>query len=285
MSNQVQDTNYHIHVDSSHSFLTFNLKETWNYRDLIWLFTKKNLLVRYKQTVLGPLWLILSPTMTSIMYTIFFGTVAGIDTEGLPKIMFYLAMNGLWSYFSIVFFRCADLFRNHAYIFGNVYFPRLVMAFSEMLVSVIEFLIQLPVLVILCVWYSFHGMAIPYITWFWIVIILCWVGMMAMGCGILVSSFTTKYRDLRILVGYVVRLWMYATPVVYPLSILNPGWLRTLELLNPLTYPMEFFRKMVLGVGGAPVYSLVISVVFTVVAAVLGILVFNKMERNFMDTV
>ena len=285
MSKTIQKNGYPIYVDSSHRFFTFHLKDTWKYRDLIWLFTRKNLLVRYKQTILGPVWLILAPTMTSIMYTIFFGTVAGIDTEGLPKIMFYLTMNGLWSYFSMVFFRCADLFRNHAYLFGKVYFPRLVMPLSEILITAIEFLIQFPVLILLCVWYSFHGMSIPYITWFWIVIILVWVGLMAMGCGMLVSSCTTKYRDLRILLNFGMRIWMYATPVVYPLSLLGEGWLRTVELINPVTAPAELFRKMVLGTGGVPTYSIVISVVFTVVVSVLGILVFNKMERNFMDTI
>ena len=285
MRNSRVQENYHVHVDSRHDLFTFNLGETWKYRDLILLLTRKNLVVRYKQTVLGPLWLILSPMMTGLMYTIFFGTVAGIDTEGLPKILFYLASNGLWAYFSSVFRRSSDTFAANAYLFGKVYFPRLTVPIANILLSIIEFLVQFLLVAVLAFWYRTRGLIIPFATWFMIPVILLWLGVLAMGLGILVSSFTTKYRDLRILVNFAERLWMYGTPVVYPLSLLKNGLLRKLVLFNPVTAPMELFRKYVLGAGTAPVHSVAGSLVFTVVFMMIGIIMFNRIERNFMDTI
>ncbi|MBQ3272903.1 MAG: ABC transporter permease [Solobacterium sp.] len=276
---------YHVHVDSKHDLFTLNLKETWTYRDLIWLMTRKNLVVRYKQTVLGPLWLILSPLMTSLMYTVFFGTVAGIDTEGLPKILFYLASNGLWAYFSTVFNRAADTFAANANMFGKVYFPRLTVPISNILLSCVEFLVQFLMLAGLCLWYCLHGMTIPFATWLLIPLILLWLGVMAMGLGILVSSFTTKYRDLRILVNFGIHLWMYGTPVVYPLSLLKGGILRQMVLWNPVTAAMELFRHWVLGTGSVLPAQIISSLLFTVVFVFIGISMFNRIERSFMDTI
>ena len=276
---------YHVHVDSKHDLFTWNLKETWTYRDLIWLLTRKNLVVRYKQTVLGPLWLLLSPLLTSLMYTVFFGTVAGIDTEGLPKILFYLASSGLWAYFANVFDRAADTFAANARMFGKVYFPRLTVPVSNILLSIVEFSVQFLMLAALCIWYSLHGMTIPFITWLLIPLILVWLGVMAMGFGIMVSSLTTKYRDLRILVTFGVRLWMYGTPVVYPLSMLKGGIIRQAVLWNPVSAPMELFRHWVLGTGSVLPVQIISSLLLTVFFVCIGIIMFNRIERSFMDTI
>ena len=278
-------TNYHVHVDAQCNFFTFHLQETWKYRDLIWLLTRKNLVVRYKQTVLGPIWLILSPLLTGLMYMVFFGTVAGIDTEGVPKILFYLASNGLWVYFSNVFRRSSNTFTANAYLFGKVYFPRLTVPISNILLSFIEFLIAFLLVTVLSAWYSIRGILIPYMTWLMIPVVLLWLGLLSMGLGILVSSFTIKYRDLHILVNFGVRLWMYGSPIVYPLSRLKEGVLRTAVLYNPVTAPMELFRYFVFGIGGVPPICIVISLLFTAAAAFVGILMFNRIERNFMDTI
>ena len=276
---------YHVHVDSKHDLFTWNLKETWTYRDLIWLLTRKNLVVRYKQTVLGPLWLLLSPLLTSLMYTVFFGTVAGIDTEGLPKILFYLASSGLWAYFANVFDRAADTFAANARMFGKVYFPRLTVPVSNILLSIVEFSVQFLMLAALCIWYSLHGMTIPFITWLLIPLILVWLGVMAMGFGIMVSSLTTKYRDLRILVTFGVRLWMYGTPVVYPLSMLKGGIIRHAVLWNPVSAPMELFRHWVLGTGSVLPVQIISSLLLTMIFVCIGIIMFNRIERSFMDTI
>ena len=278
-------SDYHVHVDEKHDFFAFHLKETWKYRDLIWLLTRKNLVVRYKQTVLGPLWLILSPLMTGLMYTVFFGSVAGIDTEGLPKILFYLASNALWTFFSSVFNRSGSTFTANAYLFGKVYFPRLTVPISNILLSVIEFLVSFLLVTGLSVWYSLHETAIPFMTWFMIPVVLLWLGLLGMGLGILVSSFTTKYRDLQILVNFGVRLWMYGTPIVYPLSKLNEGPLRTAVLYNPVTATVEVFRRFVFGIGGISFGWIVYSLVFTAIAVFVGIILFNRIERSFMDTI
>lgn len=278
-------SDYHVHVDEQHDFFAFHLKETWKYRDLIWLLTRKNLVVRYKQTVLGPLWLILSPLMTGLMYTVFFGTIAGIDTEGLPKILFYLASNGLWAYFSSVFHRASNTFTANAYLFGKVYFPRLTVPVSDILLSAIEFLVSFLLTAVLAVWYSMHGVPIPFMTWFMIPAVLLWLGLLGMGLGILVSSVTTRYRDLHILVNFGVRLWMYGTPIVYPLSRLKNNPLRTAVLYNPVTAPVEVFRRFVLGTGGISSGWVVYSLLFTAAAVFIGIVMFNRIERSFMDTI
>ena len=276
---------YYVCIEPAKGSFDLKLKETWRYRDLIWLFARKSLVRRYKQTVLGPAWLVLAPLLTSIMHTIVFGTVAGMDTAGLPKILFYLTGNGLWAFFSNVFSRCSVTFSENAHIFGKVYFPRLTVPVSNILLSGVEFLVEFLMVAILCIWYTGHGYSFPFERWIFIPLLLVWTGILAMGLGIIVSSLTTKYRDLNILVTFGVRLWMYATPIVYPLSTLSESHFRTLILINPVTAPAEIFRMIVVGVGKIPVASIIGSLVFTVVSALIGILVFNRIERNFMDTI
>lgn len=277
---------YHSHITSTHKMFDLKLKETWQYRDLIWLLTKRSFVIRYKQTILGPAWLFISPILTSIVFTFVFGGIANMSTDGVPHILFYLSGTALWSYFSACLTQNANTFTANAGVFGKVYFPRLTTPISNVLGSVIQFGIQMVLVVVFLVIYTVKGDVQPnWIGLLWIPVILLHVGVMGMGLGLIISSLTTKYRDLSMLVGFGVSLWMYATPVVYPLSQPQAEWMIILIMINPVTMPMELFKSSILGKGTIDPIFMTISVVFTVVVAILGIMVFNKVERTFMDTV
>ena len=278
---------YHSHITSEHKWFDLKLKEVWNYRDLIWLFTKRSFVVTYKQTVLGPAWLFLSPIITSFIYAFVFGGIAGMGTDGVPQILFYLTSTAIWTYFSGCVTKNATTFTANAAVFGKVYFPRLTTPISNVLASVIQFFIQLAMVLVFLIYFLIKGEVSPnWIAFLLIPIVLIHLGAMGMGFGIIISSMTTKYRDLSILVSFGVSLWMYATPIVYPLAQLpERGLMRQLILLNPVTAPVEVLRYAILGKGTIDPVYLIISWVFTIFVVVFGIMVFNKVERNFMDTV
>lgn len=277
---------YHSHITSEHKWFDLKLKEVWNYRDLIWLFTKRSFIITYKQTVLGPAWLFINPILTSLIYAFVFGGIAGMGTDGVPQIVFYLTSTAIWTFFSGCVTKNATTFTANANVFGKVYFPRLTTPISNVLSSIIQFLIQFAMVLVFLIVFVIRGEVSP--NW-WayalIPVILLHLGMMGMGFGIIVSSMTTKYRDLSILVTFGVQLWMYATPIVYPLSQLGNGKLSKLMMLNPVTTPVEMFRFAVLGRGQIDYLFLTISWIFTIIVIVFGIMVFNKVERTFMDTV
>lgn len=282
----MQTSNYHIHITSKHRFLSLNLKEVWKYKDLILLFTKRNFTVRYKQTILGPAWLFINPIISSLIYAFIFGGIAGIGTEGVPQILFYMAGNAIWAYFSSCLTRNAHTFTSNAGVFGKVYFPRLTTPISNMLTSAIEFGIQMLMVLVFLIYYLILGAVNPnWLYWLLIPVVLLRLGIMGLGLGIIISSLTTKYRDLSILVGFGVSLWMYITPVVYPLSQAKNSVYKTLLLWNPVTSPVEVFRYAVLGQGAIVPWALTWSWIFTIVVALFGIMIFNKVERTFMDTV
>lgn len=286
MSNEKSTGKYHIHISSKHKWFDLKLKEVWQYKDLIWLFTKRSFVVKYKQTILGPAWLFLSPLITSFIYTFIFGGIAGMSTDGIPQILFYMASNAIWTLFATSINSNASTFTANAGVFGKVYFPRLTTPISNMLSAIIQFGIQMLLVVAILVYFVFTGEVSPnWLAMLYIPLILVQLGVMGMGFGIIISSMTTKYRDLSILVTFGVQLWMYATPVVYPLSTLGNGMMRTIMLINPVTAPVELFRYALLGQGIIDLVSIVWSVVFTVLVIVFGIMVFNKVERTFMDTV
>ena len=277
---------YHIHISSEHHFLKLNLKEVWQYKDLIFLFTKRNFTVRYKQTILGPAWLFISPIISSLIYAFIFGGIAGIGTEGVPQILFYMAGNAIWAYFSSCVTKNASTFTANANVFGKVYFPRLTTPISNMFTSALEFGIQMLMVLAFLIYYLIVGSVHPnWLYWLLIPVVLLHLGIMGLGFGIIISSLTTKYRDLSILVGFGVSLWMYITPVVYPLSQAKEGLYRTLLLCNPVTAPVEVFRYAVLGQGTIVPWALTWSWIFTIVVALFGIMIFNKVEKTFMDTV
>lgn len=276
----------HTHISASHRWFDLNLKEVWRYRDLILLFTKRSFKVAYKQTILGPLWLFINPFLTSIVYTILFGNIAGLSTDGIPRILFYLSGTAIWSLFSTCLTNNASTFTGNAHLFGKIYFPRLTVPISNLLSAIIRFGISMLLVLAILIYDCLRGRVTPHwICWLLLPLLLVWIGLIGMECGILISSVTTKYRDLSVLVSFGVSLWMYGTPVVYPLSQLPQGWLRSLVEINPVTGPVELFRYAVLGQGTLAANSLVISLVFTLVVGLLAILVFNKVERTFIDTV
>lgn len=277
---------YHTHITSKRRWFDLNLKEVWQYRDLIWLFTKRGFQVTYKQTILGPAWLFLNPFITSVIHTLVFGGIAGIATDGVPKILFYMASNAIWSFFAACVNNNAQTFTNNANTFGKVYFPRLTKPISNILSSMIRFGIQMILVFFFLIYFLWKGEVSP--NWSWwplVIVVLIHLGLMGMGFGIIVSSLTTKYRDLSLLVGFGVQLWMYITPIVYPMSTLGEGTMRTALLINPVTMPVEVFRYAILGQGTIIPEYLVLSWVFTIAVALFGIMVFNRVEKIFMDTV
>lgn len=276
---------YHTHISSKHNLFDLNLKEVWNYRDLIILFTKRNFKVTYKQTILGPAWLFINPILSSFVYYIIFNRIAGLGTDGVPQMLFYLASNAIWTFFSTCVTTNATTFTANAGVFGKVYFPRLAMPISSVLSSVVQFGIQMIIVVILFVIYVITGQIHPHwFALFLLPVILLVLGMMGLGVGIIISSLTTKYRDLSILVGFGMQLWMYITPVVYPISQTG-SMFRYLMMVNPVSAPVELFRYSLLGVGVINPISLIWSVVFAFLVVFFGIMIFNKVERTFMDTV
>ncbi len=277
---------YHIHISSKHKWFDLKLKEVWRYKDLIWLFTKRSFTLSYKQTVLGPIWLVLNPFLSSVVYTFLFGGIIGMSTDGVPHILFYLCTNSLWGYFAGCLSGNASTFTNNAGVFGKVYFPRLTTPISNVLASIIRFFIQLLMVFGFLIYFVIKGEVSP--NWYALVLLpltLIHLGIMGMGFGIIISSFTTKYRDLVVFVSFGVTLWMYGTPVIYPLSQLSDGVFKNIIIYNPVTPSIEIFRFALLGKGEILLLPLLISWIFTVIVAVFGIIVFNRVERTFMDTV
>lgn len=285
MAKKVQP-NYYTCITADRKWLDFNLKEVWQYKDLIWLFTKRSFVLTYKQTILGPTWIFLNPILTSIIYTFVFGGIAGMSTDGLPKILFYLCSNAIWTYFASCISANANTFTSNAGIFGKVYFPRLTTPLSNVLSSIIRFGIQMILILAVLSYYLFRGEVHPHWeAWPLIPLALINLGLMGMGIGILVSSMTTKYRDLTIFVGFGISLWMYATPIIYSISQMGNSFLKIVLLVNPATAPIEIFRYAVLGQGTIiPAYA-ILSWGITIVVTLLGIIVFNRVEKTFMDTV
>ena len=275
----------HTHISSRHKLTDLKLDEVWQYRELIGLFTGRSFKVAYKQTILGPMWLFINPLMTSAMHLLVFGNIAKLGTDGIPQLLFYLSGNAIWGFFSACLNGNASTFTGNAGLFGKVYFPRLTIPISNVLSSAIRFLIQMILVAGLLIFYYVTGTMMPHLLRLLLVpVILAWLGIMAMGCGIILSSLTVKYRDLSVLVGFGMSLWMYGTPVVYPLSTLS-GTLRSIITLNPVTMPVELFRWAVLGTGSLSAVSAACSLVFTAAVFFAGVILFNRVERNFMDVV
>ena len=267
--------------------LSVDFKEIWRYRDLMMLFVKRNIITQYKQTILGPLWYIIQPLMTTVMYMVVFGGIAKISTDGLPQPLFYLAGISFWQYFSDCLTKTSNTFVNNAGIFGKVYFPRLVTPLSDVISNLVRFGIQFALFLVVYLYYIiFTDVQIhPNLYALLFPVLVMMLAGLALGFGILFSSMTTKYRDLQLLLGFFVSLWMYATPVIYPLSTITNPQLRLVMQLNPLTGIVEFFKYGMLGVGNHEWWMLGYSFAFMVVLLGIGIIVFNKVQKSFMDTV
>jgi lipopolysaccharide transport system permease protein len=262
-----------------------NLKELWQYKDLIFLFVRRDFVAKYKQTILGPLWFLIQPLLTTIMFTVVFGRIAGIPTDGLPQMLFYMAGITAWNYFAQSFKATSNIFVQNANIFGKVYFPRLTMPISIVISNLIQFGIQFLFLLAFMAYFALTGADFsPNIYMLFLPVLLIMMAGLGLGFGIIISSLTTKYRDLTNLVAFGVQLWMYATPIVYPLSELK-GIYKTASLANPVTSIVETFRFAMLGAGTVDWSHLLYSFGFMIVVLAVGILLFNKVEQSFMDTV
>lgn len=276
----------HTHITAKNKRFELNFKEVWQYRDLIWLFTKKNFILIYKQTILGPAWIFINPFITSIIYTFVFGGIAKMSTDGIPQLLFYLCGSAIWTFFSSSLTQNATTFSKNANVFGKVYFPRLTMPISTVISSIIQFGIQMILVLIFLGYYVAIGEVQPnWMAWLLIPFVLLQLGIMSLGFGIIISSLTTKYRDLALLVTFGVQLWMYATPVVYPLSQVGEGMLKNILMVNPVTMPIEIFRYAILGQGTIQGLYFGISWIFTILVAIIGVIIFNRVEKTFMDTV
>lgn len=275
-------------IISPHSrLLNLRLREVWRYRDLVMLFVKRDMAAQYKQTILGPLWYVIQPALTTVMFLILFNRIANISTGELPAVLFYMSSIAIWNYFSACLTTTSNTFVTNAAIFGKVYFPRLAMPLSVVISSLSKFGIQFGLLLLVMTWYAiskqypfsvgWHSLLIPVIA-----ILMSFLGL---GLGLIVSALTTKYRDLTVLITFGVSLLMYVTPVAYPLSFIEKSAYKNFIEWNPLSPLIEDFRYAVFGTGTFDLFLFGYSILFTFTALLLGILVFNKVERNFMDTV
>lgn len=268
-----------------------DLKELWQYRDLVVMFVKRSFATLYKQTILGPAWILINPLLTTVIFTVVFGGIAGLAESGVPSFLFYMAGNAIWSFFASCITGTANTFVTNAGLFGKVYFPRLTMPISQVVISFINLLIQMLMFFCFWVWFYFFGQEYGTVQMnLWVLAlpaVLLLVMVMGLGVGIIVSSLTTKYRDLAIVVSFGVQLWMYATPVVYSMSEIagNSPRLLVLMRLNPMTEPVQVFRYALLGCGEVSPAWLLYSAVVALVTLAAGVVLFSRVEKTFMDTV
>lgn len=265
-------------------WLDFHLKELLRYRDLIFLFVRRNFVSRYKQTILGPAWALIQPLLTTVVFTVVFGNIAGLAAEGVPSFLFYMSGNIAWSYFSGCLTSTANTFTGNAGILGKVYFPRLVMPVSTVLTNLISFSIQFAMFLVFTVIYWIRGEIQPTLYALLLPLLLLHMAMLSLGVGIIISSLTTKYRDLKMLIGFGVQLWMYGTPVAYDIGIVPQKYM-SLYMLNPMTPAINTLRKAFLGLGSFDLPHYLISWGVTFVVLFIGLMLFSRVEKTFMDTV
>ena len=279
---------YELRIRPNRQWIKIDWQGIWEYRDLLSLLVRRDFVSKYKQTVLGPLWFIIQPLFTTLVFTVLFGNVAKIPTDGLPPTLFYLVGMLGWNYFANTFNSTSTTLVTNAGLFGKVYFPRLVVPLSTVISNLFAFGIQLAVLLVFWVYFKWFTAAGAQFGMRWQLILLpllvLQIGGLSLGVGLWMSAFTAKYRDFTHLSGFLVQLWMYATPVIFPLSIIPERW-RWLVVLNPMTMPVEALKYVFLGQGSVDVGYLVISVVVSTVLLLSGLLIFQKVERNFVDTV
>lgn len=275
-----------MHIRPHERLWHIDFGEIWHYRDLIELFVKRNIVVQYKQTILGPLWYLIQPILTVIMNMVVFGGIAKMNTDGMPQALFYMAGNICWFYFSDCLNQSSSTFTANQDMFGKVYFPRLVVPIAVVISNLLRFAIQAGLFMVLYLYFFFNGADIA-VNWAILLtpVFIMMLAGLGLGFGILISSLTTKYRDFTILFTFIVQLWMYATPIVYPLSMVEDGTLRTLILANPMTSIIEAFKYATLGQGYFSWFALGYSFLFMSVLLLFSIVIFNKVQRNFMDTV
>jgi lipopolysaccharide transport system permease protein len=284
MSNQ-SDTTWNLVISPRRSLFDIRFREIWEYRDLLYLFVKRDIVIVYKQTIFGPIWYFVQPLLTMIVYIIVFGNIARIPTDGIPPPVFYLAGIIMWNYFNECFIQNSDVFHKNSALFGKIYFPRIITPLSKIISGLIQFLIQSALFTAVLVWYLYKGVdlrpgaaiaLIPYL-----VLLMAGLGM---GAGLIFSALTAKYRDLKFLVTFGVQLLMYATPIIYPMSII-PEKYKVFIAWNPMAHIIEGFKYAVLGVGEISLNSMFYTTAVTIIILTIGIIIFNKTEQTFADTV
>lgn len=277
--------NWDLVITPRKKWYDLQLRDVWRYRDLIALFVRRDFVSRFKQTILGPLWFLIQPLFTTIVFTVIFGQIAKLPTDGLPQMLFYMSGTVLWHYFSGCLNGTSNTFTANAGIFGKVYFPRLVTPISIIISNLISFAIQLMFFMAFLLYFAISGADVRVTTWaLALPILIILMAGLGLGFGIIISSMTTKYRDLHLLVGFGVSLWMYVTPIIYPVSTI-PSQLRWIADINPITPIIETFRAGFLGAGDASWMRLGYSAVFMLVVMFIGIVIFNRVEKTFIDTV
>ena len=279
------ENNWDMIIKPKRGLFNLNIREIIRYRDLVFLFVKRDFKTQYKQTILGPIWFVITPLISTIMYTFVFGNLAGIGTDGIPHILFYYSGTMLWTFFTSCFTSSSDVFVANAGIFGKVYFPRLVVPINFVFSHSIRAAIQFAMLMAFFIYYLVIGTPI-YPSWQMILFpfLLVWLAAIGVGAGMILSSITTKYRDLRNLIGYVVQLAMYATPVVYPISQI-PERFRWIAYLNPVSAPLELFRQWFYGVSSINSTMVFSSLGITSILVFIGLVLFNQNESTFIDVI
>jgi lipopolysaccharide transport system permease protein len=273
-------------IQPQRSLLDLRLGELWRYKDLVMLFVRRDFVSVYKQTILGPLWYLIQPLLTTITFTVIFGNIASLPTDGLPQFLFYMSGTVVWSYFASCLTKTSETFVQNANLFGKVYFPRLAVPVSILISNLITFLIQFGMFLIFVLYFILRGTAIQP-NWLWVAlspILMLMMAGLGLGFGIIISSLTTKYRDLRFLVTFGVSLLMYATPVIYPASTI-PERFQWVIQANPMTPVIEAFRFAYLGAGTVNLGHLLYSFGFMLMVVIIGSVIFNRVEQTFMDTV
>jgi lipopolysaccharide transport system permease protein len=280
-----QNEQWDLEIKPRTGWFDVQLRELFKYRDLIFLFVKRDFVTFYKQTILGPLWYIIQPLVNTLVFTIIFGKLAKISTEGVPPFLFYMVGNVAWNYFAICLTGTSNTFVTNAHVFGKVYFPRLTVPISIVITGLAQFLIQFVVFLGFLTYYIWQGADIQLTYYvFALPFILLQMAILGLGVGVLISSLTTKYRDLTFAMTFGVQLWMYATPIVYPLSII-PEKYRFYAILNPMTSVVESMRGAFLGVSSIEPIHIAVSVMITLLIFFTGIIMFSRVEKTFMDTV
>jgi lipopolysaccharide transport system permease protein len=285
MNNTTDTENWDLIITPRKKWYDLQLGDVWRYRDLIALFVRRDFVSLYKQTILGPLWFLIQPLLTSVVFTVIFGNIAQLPTDGLPQLLFYMSGTVLWGYFSSCLTSTSTTFISNAHLFGKVYFPRLVMPISTVISNLITFSIQFLFFMVFYLYFFLRGSDVSLNVWaFSLPLLIFLMAGLGLGFGIIISSMTTKYRDLTYLVSFGVSLWMYATPVIYPVSSIPEKW-RWVATINPVTPIIETFRMGFLGAGDASWLGLAYSAGFMLVVMFIGVVIFNRVERTFIDTV
>lgn len=276
-------------ISPKNNLFELNFKEIWRYRDLLFLFVKRDVITLYKQTILGPLWYIVQPLFTSVIFTLVFNNIASIPTNGVPPFLFNLAGITAWNYFKDCLVNTSDTFKKNEAIFGKVYFPRVIMPMSIVVSNLLKFGIQLVIFLLFYIYYIFNGVEVS-VTYqiLYLPLVIISMGFLGLGLGMIISSMVTKYRDLTFLVAFGVQLLMYLSAVMYPVQVAKeklPKELSWVIEYNPMTSVIETFRKIILGLGDVSVFNIIYVFFISLLLFLLGLLVFNKTEKTFIDTV